>query len=123
MIKSKSELRILVLDDQGLIAGMIARQLEILGVGTVLTCSNLPDAMGHFENANFDGALLDINLGNGETSFPVAASAKEKGVPFVFLTAYDAGLVRLPENIAGASIQSKADIKSAVSVLFEHING
>jgi hypothetical protein len=33
--------------------------------------------------------LLDVNLGNDETSFQIAELLVQRGVPFVFLSGYD----------------------------------
>lgn len=84
--------RILVVEDEYLIADEIAAELghtgaEILGpAGSVEDAIALIDACGHI-----DGAVLDMNL-RGETVFPVAERLQERDVPFVFATGYD----RLP---------------------------
>ncbi|MBW3536028.1 MAG: baseplate J/gp47 family protein, partial [Gemmatimonadetes bacterium] len=39
-------------------------------------------------------ALLDVNLGHGQTSYPVAEVLAARGIPFAFLTGYGATNVR-----------------------------
>lgn len=48
--------------------------------------------------------LIDINLGRS-TSFDFARDLRRNGIPFLFLTGYDAGM--LPEDLAGSPYISK----------------
>ena len=38
-----------------------------------------------------DVALLDVNLGGGRNSYPVADALASRGVPFAFVTGYGSG--------------------------------
>lgn len=86
-----SGLRILVVEDEYYLAADIADQIERLG-GTVL--GPCPDAAAGV--AELDSgphcAIIDINLGEGP-SFEVAEALAETGVPFLFLTGYDAATI------------------------------
>jgi CheY-like chemotaxis protein len=85
--------RILVVEDEYLIAADLAEALEELGAEVVGPVANLKAALVEVERAgDLDGATLDVTLGQ-EKSFDVAAILRRRGVPFVFLTGYgDHGL-------------------------------
>lgn len=82
-----SGLRILVVEDTWLVAEVIMDQLRDEGCEIVGPASRLKRALEFAREANFDGALLDVNLA-GEYCFPVAQVLGERGIPFVFLTGY-----------------------------------
>lgn len=79
--------RVLLVEDEAIIAMTAEDMLDQLGCVTVASSSTLADAMVTAARGGFDVALLDINL-NGLDSLPVAALLKEAGVPFVFTTGY-----------------------------------
>lgn len=80
-------IRVLIVEDEAIIAMTAEDMLEQLGCVTVASPSTLAAAIEAASRGGFDVALLDINL-NGLDSFPVAARLKEAGVPFVFATGY-----------------------------------
>ncbi len=47
------------------------------------------EAIASIENEPPDLGILDVNLGNGQTSLPIAEVLASKNIPFVFLTGYD----------------------------------
>ena len=53
---------------------------------------SLATAMAWLEASEerIDGAVLDVNLGGGETVFPLAEALRRRGVPFAFATGYGA---------------------------------
>jgi CheY-like chemotaxis protein len=78
--------RILVVEDEFLIALDIQRILEGEGAKTVVTAGRVAQALDLFVSAGpFDAAVLDLKL-DRETSTPVAERLHDAGVPFVFLT-------------------------------------
>jgi CheY-like chemotaxis protein len=81
--------RVLLVEDEAIIAMTAEDMLEELGCTVAATASNLQEAFACVEQHAFDVALLDINL-NGQQSLPVAARLQEKGTPFVFTTGYGA---------------------------------
>lgn len=84
-----SVLRVLLVDDEVLIAYEMAETLEELGFAVVGPCLRLEEAEKRAGADEIDVALLDVNLGRGKTSETVAAILRERGVPLVFMTAYD----------------------------------
>ena len=86
--------RFLVVEDEYLIAVSLALALEEDGVEVVGPAGSVRDALAlvEAEDGRLDGAVLDINL-HDERVYPVADALAARGVPFVFLTGYDAQVV------------------------------
>jgi CheY-like chemotaxis protein len=81
-------LRILVVEDEGLVAMMIEDLLEDLGCELAGSLASVGAALAWIEaGGDADGALLDVNLG-GEPVFPVAEALRARGIPFAFATGY-----------------------------------
>jgi AmiR/NasT family two-component response regulator len=81
-------LRALILEDEALIAMDIEDTLEKLGLEIMGWHRTVEGALAQIDEVAPDLALLDINLGNGVTSLPVAQYLKNCRVPFAFLTGY-----------------------------------
>lgn len=79
--------RVLLVEDEAIIAMTAEDMLEELGCAVTATASTLAEAVAAVEGGDFDIVLLDINL-NGVESLPVAARLRETGRPFVFTTGY-----------------------------------
>ena len=80
--------RVLLLEDEFLIALDAEQILQELGAQRVETASTLIEAEQHARDGHFDIALLDVNI-NGEMSFDLAESLRARGVPVVFATGYE----------------------------------
>jgi CheY-like chemotaxis protein len=91
--------RLLVAEDEYLLAVDIAQSLEDAGAEVVGPASSVKDALGLVasEDGKLDGALLDINL-REERVYPVADALLAAGVPFIFATGYTAHVI--PEAYA-----------------------
>lgn len=90
---SLSGWQILVVEDEYLLADDLQGSLSQAGAKVVGPAPGVEEAtmlMG--ATAHIDAAILDINL-KGEMVFPVADLLRERGVPFVFATGYDAWAV------------------------------
>jgi CheY-like chemotaxis protein len=79
--------RVLVVEDEPIIAMTAEDMLAELGCTVVGTAATLAEALEAVARADFDVVLLDINL-NGNDSLPVADRLREAGRPFVFTTGY-----------------------------------
>ena len=85
--------RVLVVEDEMMIALLLQEMLEDLGHRVVAVAARLDNALRLAREADADLAILDVNLG-GEVSFPVAEVLTERGLPFLFASGYgSAGLV------------------------------
>ncbi|MBC7139104.1 MAG: response regulator [Defluviimonas sp.] len=77
--------KIMVVEDEALLALDLAMTMEELGAAVVGPCYRLGPALDLVKSMKVDGAILDVDL-NGETVFPLARFLEEQGVPFVFHT-------------------------------------
>jgi CheY-like chemotaxis protein len=83
-------LRLMLVEDEALIAMMAEDLIEALGHEIAVTAATLEEALAACANGVFDAALLDVNL-NGDSSMAVATALKARGCPFAFTTGYGAG--------------------------------
>lgn len=78
----------LVVEDNFVIANDMKDQLEKSGIKVIEICSNSEDALEVLSSEPPSFAILDVNLGGGNTSEPVANRLLKLGVPFLFVTGY-----------------------------------
>jgi DNA-binding response OmpR family regulator len=87
-------MRILLVEDEALVAMLVEDELLDAGAQIVGTASSVAQALRMIEVAMGDGgisaAVLDINL-DGELVWLVANALDELGVPFLFETGYGLG--------------------------------
>jgi CheY-like chemotaxis protein len=83
--------RVLLVEDEGLVAIMMEDLLADLGCEVVGSCDSIRSALEWLEMAQQapDGAVLDVNLG-GELVYPVAEVLAARDIPFAFATGYGA---------------------------------
>ncbi|WP_296600652.1 response regulator [Phenylobacterium sp.] len=96
--------RILVVDDEPLVAMLIEDLLRDEGVEVVGPASSLAQALELAGDPGLDGALLDVNLA-GEFVYPVAEILRARDVPFAFVTGY--GRAGLDPDFADAPVMPK----------------
>ena len=86
--------RILVVEDELMIRMLLEEMLGELGYTVAAEAARIEEALDAAKNADFDIAILDVNL-NGQPISPVADALVARGMPFVFATGY--GERGLPE--------------------------
>ena len=79
--------RVLIVEDEALVAMILEDQLADLGISVAATCASVPDAMRAIEDNAPQAAILDVNL-RGQLVYPVADRLLDRGIPFVFVTGY-----------------------------------
>ena len=89
-------LKVLVVEDVLLVAEVISEALEMSGCDIVGPVARLDRALALAREAPLDGAVLDVNLA-GKPSFPIAEVLERRGIPFMFVTGYDAETALPPE--------------------------
>jgi len=91
-------LRVLVVEDELLVAMLIEDTLADQKCVVVGPCASLRDALRAAATESVDFAILDVNLA-GEKVYPVAELLDQRGIPFVLLSGYgrDAIPVNHPE--------------------------
>jgi CheY-like chemotaxis protein len=97
-------LRVLLVEDEAMVALLIEDVLEELGCVTVGPAARVSAALDLIDAHPVDLAVLDVNLG-GETVFPVADRLADRGVPFLFSTGY--GAAGLIDRHAGRPVLPK----------------
>lgn len=89
-------MRILIVEDDYLIASEVAAHLRTAGIEVVGMAASVKRALKLLNEINCNSAILDFNLGD-ETSVPIAEELARRKIPFVVLTGYTA------EQIKGAA--------------------
>ena len=77
--------RVLLVEDQALVAMDFEAMLIELGCTVVGPCATVAAALEAARSEPLDGAVLDVNLA-GERSFPIADQLRARQVPFFFVT-------------------------------------
>lgn len=90
-------LRILVVEDNFLVAMSIERALARRGCHIVGPVATVIDGRRLAEETDLDGAILDVNI-RGGTSEPIAEALEHRGLPFIFITGYGSPMM-LPERL------------------------
>lgn len=97
--------RVLVVEDEPLIAMLLEDMLGELQVDATATADSVPAALQTLESSPaFDGAILDMNL-RGRSVEPVADWLAERRIPFVFASGY--GADALTRRHASAPVLAK----------------
>jgi CheY-like chemotaxis protein len=80
--------RVLLVEDNSLLALMCSDWISELGHEVVGPVTSSRNALQVIENNDLDAAILDVDLGKGDSSYPVAEALQRRGVPFAFATGY-----------------------------------
>ena len=96
----KPRCRVLVVEDEAMIAMLVEDMVLDFGSEVVGPVANLNDAIALAQTAELDAAILDINVG-GSVIFPVAEILSERGIPIARRTVakYRTELNILPSNM------------------------
>ncbi len=94
----------LVVEDEVMIRMMVVDMLEQLGYRIAAEAGDIDDAVRLANSAEFDFAILDVNV-NGRLISPVAEAIEGRNRPFVFATGY--GVQGLPEKFRNRPLLQK----------------
>ena len=97
--------RVLVVEDEMTVAMLIEDMVSELAYDVAAVVPRLEDAMRLLDTDSFDLAMLDVHL-NGKTVFPFAKALEERGIPFLFATAY--GPRGIPAEFQGHMVLAEA---------------
>jgi CheY-like chemotaxis protein len=111
MIHDMPGRRVLLVEDEAMIAMLIEDMLEDLGHELVTVANRLEEAIAAARNEAIDLAILDLNLG-GVLTYPAADVLAERGIPFIFATGYGSG--GLKEAYAGRPALQKPFVQQAL---------
>jgi DNA-binding response OmpR family regulator len=116
MPEQKPRRRVLVVEDEMLIASWLEQILQRSGYDVVGPFGRLAAALEAAQSQSFDAALLDLNL-HGEMAFQVAYTLRSRGTPFAFVTGYDQGH-GIPVDLCDEAIVTKPiDLPGLLRVL------
>ena len=105
-------LNVLVLEDEAVIAMLLEDMLVDLGCKVVGPAAKVAEALQLVRSEQIGAALLDLNLGRGETGYPVADALAARAVPFAFVTGYGAEMPIEPATLRNM-------VNSAAASLFD----
>lgn len=88
-------LRVLVVEDEALVALQLEDMLAALGCSIIGPASRVEQALDLLDGEPVDAAVLDLNIA-GELVYPVADVLGARGLPFIFATGYGAEGVSKP---------------------------
>lgn len=89
------QVTVLLVEDETLIRMMIADMVEELGHTIVAEAGNMTEALALAQTADFEIAVLDINVGGAKIE-PVADVIAGRRLPFIFASGY--GAAGVPEK-------------------------
>jgi CheY-like chemotaxis protein len=104
--RSLHGLRILVVEDNFLVAEVVREMLAGSGCIIVGPVARVDDGVRLASQEALDGAVLDVNL-NGERCYPIARALRDRGVPYLFLTGYDDDSAIAPKELKPARLLNK----------------
>ena len=110
-----SEVRVLVVEDDPLMAMDLEDTLADAGAVVVDLCRTLDEAMARANGDDFAVAVLDFGLGR-DTASPVARRLVRRGVPFILYTGKSSGDPSLAEW-ACPIVQKPASPRELVSAV------
>ncbi len=110
--------RILIVEDDYILAMSMSQAIQEYGGHVVGPVPSIEAALRFIEEEGQpDAAVLDIRLGE-DTSFPLAAALREKGVPLFFVTGFDDWF--LPQELDDVPVYQKpTDPENVVRLLME----
>ena len=97
--------RALVIEDEAIVAMLIEDLLEYIGCEVAASAATAREALELARICDVDFALLDVNLGEGQTSVEAANVLRDRQVPYIWLTGY--GLQGVPPDHADAPLLHK----------------
>ena len=115
-------LRVLVVEDEMLIAMDLESALEEAGADVVGLAATVDRALALIDRESMDAAVLDVNL-RGRDVYPVADALKARGVPFLFHTGH-ATRESLQARYLGVPVLTKpTDLDRVLSALQHLVQG
>ena len=121
---SKRELsnrKVLVVEDEMMIAMLIEDMLDEFGCELVGPATNVPRALELIGKEIVDVAVLDLNL-DGKDTYAIADALRQNNVPFIFATGYGSTGMR-PEYGDRPVLQKPFQAKDLETALAEALAG
>ncbi|WP_207477045.1 response regulator [Arenibaculum pallidiluteum] len=97
MQRSLADLRVLVAEDESLVALDVECMLQDLGCQVVGPVASVEEAAERAATEKLDAAILDVNL-RGQRSYSIAEQLVSRGIPVILASGYDDAKL-FPENL------------------------
>jgi CheY-like chemotaxis protein len=112
--------RVLVVEDEMMIRMLLEGMLDDLGHTVAGEAGAIDEALALAKDADFDVALLDVNL-NGRPITPVVEVLIRRGLPFVFASGY--GERGVPEPYRGSpTLQKPFQVEALAEAISKAVN-
>jgi len=115
--------RIIVVEDEPLVAFDNEHMLSAAGYEVVATVDNVADALKVIETEELDLVLSDIRLSGDGSGIDVARAAHDRGLPVLFVTGNCDDVARRLGIGCLAKPYSSADLRTALAAVEAHIQG
>ena len=109
----QTKARILVVEDEALVAMFIEDTLASLGFKVIGPAASVGEAMALLDKEPVDGGLLDVNLGGDDRSYPIAERLERERKPYMFVTGY--GIAGIDKKFAGVPVLQKPFVTNELS--------
>lgn len=116
-----SNCKVLVVEDEMMIAMLIEDMLDELGCKLVGPATNVPRALELIGKERVEVAVLDLNL-DGKDTYAIADALRQKNVPFIFAIGYGSTGMR-PEYGERPVLQKPFQAKDLETALAEALAG
>jgi len=115
--------RILVVEDDPLVAIMLEGYLDALDRQVVGCAEDIAGALRLIAGQGFEAAIIDVHLANGETSERVAVTLKAANIPFIVTTG--SGANEEPAYVGAPLLTKPFTLSSLEAALAEidHVGG
>lgn len=97
--------RVLLVEDDAIIGFDLSYQLAGAGFTVIGPAIDADQGLQLLASEGCDIAILDVNLGSGRTSEPVAAELRRRSIPFIVVSGYSSD--QHPPAFAGAPLLVK----------------
>ena len=104
MTETTGPMRVLLIEDESIIAMMVSSVIRGLGFTLVGPVARLDQALALVDEGEFDCAILDVNIRGGDT-YCVADLLIERDCPFVMASGYSN--VTIPPHLLGQTRLTK----------------
>lgn len=119
MTSKSKNMKIMLLEDEPLVAMATEQILEDLGYENVDVFYRLDPATEAFAVTEYDTAILDVNVDQRRTSLALAREMRDSGVKIIFASGNSieqAELVHIASHIIGKPYQ-ESDVKAALEAI------
>lgn len=110
--------RVLIVEDEALIAMAVEEEIRLLGATETLLAYNKQQALEAIEQFRPGFAVLDVSLTDNGDDFELADTLADRGIPFIFSSGHLAG--ELPDRHVGRPFVAKpmqsTDLYEAVTM-------